>query len=87
MNEQEGNKQAGYKFDPLRFLCWLPAYLAIAFALYVLSSGPMYWLIYSAYFLETRPLLAILYLPLVWLSSQYDLIARWLDWYVGLWVL
>ncbi len=81
------NEQERYQFEPLRFLIWLPVYLAIAVALYVLSSGPMYWLIYSAYFLESSPLLAILYLPLVWISSQNDLIAGWLDWYIGLWVL
>ncbi|MGC1276334.1 MAG: hypothetical protein WBC44_21740 [Planctomycetaceae bacterium] len=81
------NEQDGYKFEPVRFLMWLPAYVLVAFTLYVLSAGPMYWLIYSAYFLDPNPLLAILYLPLVWLSGQSDLCAQWLDWYVGLWVL
>jgi hypothetical protein len=77
----------GYKFSPMRFLAWLPAYFVIAFALYVLSAGPMYWMIYAAYFLEPSPLLAIFYLPLVWLSGRSDLFATWLDWYVGLWVM
>jgi len=80
-------EKAAYRFEPLRFLAWLPAYLAIAFGLYVSSTGPMYWLIYEAYFLNASPLLAILYLPLVWLSGHCDLCAQWLDWYIGLWVL
>ncbi|HEX6986353.1 MAG TPA: hypothetical protein VF170_13305 [Planctomycetaceae bacterium] len=81
------SEQDGYRFEPARFLAWLPVYLLVAFALYVLSAGPLYWAIYEAYFLESDPYLAILYLPLVWLSGQSDLFARWMEWYVGLWVL
>jgi len=80
------DEKPGYKFQPKRFLLWLPAYLVIAFALYVLSTGPMYWAIYDAFFMEQGSLLAVLYLPLVWLSSSSDTFAGWLEWYIGLWV-
>ena len=77
----------GYRFDPVKFLKWLPVYLLLAFVVYVLSVGPLYWVIFRAYFLDPNPYLAALYLPLVWLSGESDLFARWMEWYVGLWVL
>ena len=79
--------QEGYRFELARFLLWLPVYLLIALGLYVLSAGPLYWTIYEAYFLNANPWLSALYLPLVWLSGYSDLFARWMEWYVGLWVL
>jgi hypothetical protein len=78
--------KTGYRFQPKRFLLWLPVYLVIAFALYVLSAGPLYWTIYEAYFFGDHPLLAILYLPLVEMSN-WGPFGRWLEWYIGLWVL
>jgi hypothetical protein len=77
----------GYRFEPAQFFKWLPVYLLVSFAVYVLSVGPMYWTIYEAYFLNADPYLARLYLPLVWLSGQSDLFAKWMEWYLGLWVL
>lgn len=75
-----------YHFDARQFVLWLPVYLIIGFALYVLSAGPMYWEIYESFFLSEPSLIQILYLPLVWLSSNSDLFAGWMDWYLGLWV-
>jgi hypothetical protein len=77
----------GYKFRWGRFFAWLPVYLLIGFALYVLSAGPFYWKIYEAYRLDGSPYLASLYLPLVVLSEVSDTFGQWMDWYVGLWVL
>ena len=76
----------GYRFEFRRFLLWLPAYLAIGFALYALSAGPIYWTLFEAYHFNTHPLLAILYLPLVWLSGHVGWLGAWMDWYLGLWV-
>lgn len=80
------NEKSGYRFELKRFLLWLPIYFLIAFALYVLSTGPMYWSIYKAYRLEEGSLLAVLYLPLV-LMSEWEPFGNWMDWYIGLWVL
>lgn len=80
------DEKTGYKFESKRFFLWLPVYLLVAFALYVLSAGPMYWTIYEAFFMEQGSLLAVLYLPLVWMS-EWDPFGRWLEWYIGLWVL
>jgi hypothetical protein len=77
----------GYKFELARFFAWLPVYLVIGFALYVLSAGPLYWKIFGAFNVEEGSYVAALYLPLVWLSGESDLFARWMDWYIGLWVL
>lgn len=77
----------GYRFEWSRFVAWLPVYLLLGFALYVLSTGPFYWKIYAAYRLDGSPYLASLYLPLVLLSEASDMFARWMDWYIGLWVL
>ena len=75
-----------YHFDARQFTLWLPVYLAIAMALYILSAGPMYWTIYEAFFVGHNPLIQTLYLPLVWLASNSDLFGQWMEWYVGLWV-
>lgn len=84
MNEPEPEK---YKFSVVKFLLWLPVYLLIGFVLYVLSAGPFYWLIYEAFFFNENPYIASLYLPLVVLSSAFEPFGRWLEWYIGLWVL
>ena len=81
------DESEGYRFQWGRFFAWLPVYLVIGFALYVLSVGPLYWQIYAAYRLEENSYLAPLYLPLVVLSQVSDTFARWMDWYIGLWVL
>ena len=79
--------QEGYQFEVAEFMRWLPVYLILAFAVYVLSTGPFYWLIFESYFLENDSYVAVLYLPLVWLADQSNLFANWIDWYIGLWVL
>lgn len=76
----------GYRFDARRFVLWLPVYLIIAIALYILSAGPMYWVIYKSFFISHDSWIQILYLPLIWLSSISELFAEWMDWYVGLWI-
>ena len=76
-----------YRFRLRRFLKWLPVYLILSFALYVLSAGPLYWTLFSAYYLDTAPLLKVLYLPLVLLCTIFPAFGAWVDWYVGLWVL
>lgn len=81
------NEPEGYNFELTSFLAWLPVYLLIGFALYVLSAGPFYWTIYESYFLNQNAYVASLYLPLVWLSSASEPFGRWLEWYLGLWVL
>ena len=82
---ERAEPQAGYRFEPKRFLFWLPAYLVIAFTLYVLSAGPLYWTIYESYFFDSNPLLQVFYRPLV-LMARWEPFGRWLDWYLGLWV-
>ena len=72
--------------DPFVDFLWrLYCYLLVLFALYVLSAGPMYWVVYEAYFLEGDPFVGQLYLPLVW-ASEIGPIGRFLEWYVGLWI-
>ncbi|WP_166824386.1 hypothetical protein [Thalassoroseus pseudoceratinae] len=61
--------------------------IAIVFLLYVLSTGPMYWPIYEAYNIGGRSidrLIYFLYYPIV-LLCEFDWIAGWFEWYVGLW--
>jgi hypothetical protein len=87
MSEPAANADTGYKFEFARFVAWLPVYLLIGFAVYVLSAGPFYWTIYEAYRVQERPYIQALYLPLVLLSETSPLFGRWMDWYIGLWVL
>ncbi|MCA9071336.1 MAG: hypothetical protein KDA84_20555 [Planctomycetaceae bacterium] len=54
--------------------------------IYILSTGPMYWLIFAGYQASGSSFLANLYFPIVWACEQSDLICTWFDWYVGLWV-
>ncbi len=57
----------------------------IVLMLYVLSTGPMYWLIYEAYNMGGSSFLSKLYFPIA-VACENDAICRWFDWYVGLWV-
>jgi hypothetical protein len=61
--------------------------LAWAFAIYVFSAGPMYWLVFEAYAFGTYPLVQRLYRPLVWLAEHSTWFCDFLDWWIGLWVL
>ncbi len=58
----------------------------IVLILYVLSTGPMYWLVYEAFRANGSVFLAKLYLPIVFACQYSDVICGWFDWYVGLWV-
>lgn len=66
----------------LRMYCWT----VVLLALYVLSTGPMYWRIFGAYRLDESDFLQRLYLPLVLLCEQSQFISDWFDWYIGLWI-
>lgn len=59
--------------------------LPYLFILYVLSIGPMYWVIYEAYNLQGSRLVKYLYYPLV-LASEIPYVAKFLDWYLSFWV-
>ena len=58
----------------------------IILILYVLSTGPMYWMVYEAFRANGSVFLAKLYLPIVFACQYSDAICGWFDWYVGLWV-
>lgn len=58
----------------------------IVFILYVLSTGPMYWLVFAGYQASGSSFIANLYFPIVWACQQSDVVCTWFDWYVGLWV-
>ena len=72
---------------PFRSLKRLLVQLAVLFVLYVLSTGPMYWWIFEAYYLGGSQFLAQLYYPLVIACEMSDTIGAFFEWYVGLWVL
>lgn len=80
------DKHDEYHFDARQFVLWLPVYLVVAMALYILSAGPLYWVIYNSFYVSHGSWLQILYLPLVWLSSTSEIFAGWMDWYIGLWI-
>ena len=61
--------------------------LACLFAVYVLSTGPMYWRIFEAYYLNGSPFIAQLYYPLVIACEMSDTVNGFFNWYIGLWVL
>lgn len=65
----------------LRAYCWIAA----AFLAYVLSTGPMYWEVYEAYHANGSTWVALLYYPVV-LACEFEPVATWFDWYVGLWI-
>lgn len=54
----------------------------ILLMLYVLSSGPVVWLVHHGYF--TGDLWRSLYWPLFWLHNQRGIFGKALDWYVDL---
>lgn len=67
---------------------WLRYYnsFVILLLLYVLSTGPMYWLIHRAYFnVGGARFIAAFYYPIAWLC-EFEPVSRWFDWYIGLWV-
>ena len=58
----------------------------IGLLIYVLSTGPMYWLVYEAFNASGSTFLAKLYYPIALACEASDTICTWFDWYVGLWV-
>ena len=54
--------------------------------LYILSTGPMYWLIYGAFNASGSTFLAKMYYPIALLCEMSETVCNWFDWYVGLWV-
>jgi hypothetical protein len=56
---------------------------------YVLSTGPAYWLVYDAQNISGslgHKLVYYLYLPII-IACEFEPIAVWFNWYVSLWVL
>lgn len=72
--------------SPIASLVRLYCRAMIVLILYVLSTGPMYWLIFAGYQASGSSIIANLYFPIVWACQQSDVICNWFDWYVGLWV-
>lgn len=56
-----------------------------ALLFYVLSIGPMYWVIFRAYRLEGSAFIYWFYYPLVKLSD-IPYVANFFDWYISLWI-
>lgn len=65
----------------IRTYCWTLVLLAV----YVLSTGPMYWQIYEAYHTNGSSWIAALYFPLV-LACEIPAVNDWFNWYIGLWL-
>ncbi|WP_310820351.1 hypothetical protein [Stratiformator vulcanicus] len=69
---------------------WLPAYLLISLVLYFVTililAGPLYWTVYDAYYVDGSRLAAAYFYPLA-LACEFEPFGRFVDWYVGLWVL
>jgi hypothetical protein len=59
--------------------------LAILFALYVLSIGPMYWTWVGAKYLHGSYLVAVFYEPLWQLAGLIPPLGEWINWYVKWW--
>lgn len=80
-DEQTGNGRL-----TMAYLWQSAMQFAAGFALYVFSTGPLYWPIYRAYHFNGSTLIAKFYLPLIWLAEKSDLFSNWLDWYIDLWI-
>jgi len=60
--------------------------LLVMFVLYVLSTGPMYWACYEAYYANGSKYIAMFYWPIT-VACENETIANWITWYVELWVI
>lgn len=58
----------------------------VAFVLYVLSIGPLYWQYYNAKFNTGSALLAAFYEPLYLLCAYIPPLSRLVDAYIMLWI-
>ena len=59
--------------------------LLVLLVLYVLSIGPVAWLV-GHKFIPESPAIDTFYSPLDWLAVQLPLFSRFLEWYLGLFV-
>ncbi|QDT16077.1 hypothetical protein [Alienimonas californiensis] len=75
-----------HQFDWSHFWKWLPAYLAVVLALYVLAAGPLYYPIYYGVHSGANSFLVRLYLPLMVLCEAVPPIGAAMDWYLQFWV-
>ncbi|MEM9703653.1 MAG: hypothetical protein AAF907_14540 [Planctomycetota bacterium] len=75
-----------HQFDWKQFWKWLPGYLAVTLALYVLAAGPLYYPIYIGFHTGANPVLVRLYLPLIVLCDRSPMIGEAMDWYLQFWV-
>ena len=58
----------------------------VVLVLYVLSSGPAFWIHYTFFGQETSALAIIfIYSPLFWLAEESELFQSVFIWYVDLW--
>jgi hypothetical protein len=64
---------------------------SIAFAtttillLYVLSLGPVWWVVNRFDYGQLRPILAPIYFPLILAAIEFPPLASFLDWYLSFW--
>ena len=75
-----------HRFDWKLALKWLPVYLAVTFALYVLATGPLYYHIYGDFMSGRETFLVRLYYPLVLLCGNSETASGAMDWYLRWWV-
>ena len=78
----EPSRPSRRSINKTRVVLYALPYLLI---LYVLSIGPMYWIIYEAYNLEGSTFAYWFYYPLV-KASEIPFVARFLDWYLSFWI-
>lgn len=69
-----------------RFIAWLPVYLLVSFVLYVLSIGPLFWYWYDDYYVGASGEFARFYIPLQEMCRRFEPLAKFVNWYVSLWV-
>ncbi|SFI45991.1 hypothetical protein [Planctomicrobium piriforme] len=68
---------------------WLEAFIErffIAFCVYALSIGPMYWHWVAGREVKGSLWIATFYEPLRILGEMVPLFGEWLNWYVRLWI-
>ena len=60
--------------------------LAIYWAIYTLSIGPMFWWWYEATFLDGHRWIAAFYFPLLFACDRIDWFGDLVNWYINLWI-
>ena len=75
------------RFDLRHLLRWLPVYLLVTLALYVLAAGPLYYEIYGGFHGPAGGgFLHRLYLPLVVFCERVPPAGAAMDWWVRWWI-